>query len=189
MARPELRTQRGYDFYEVASALQKAIRRGDTRVAGYFGLELFPRYSNYIWKRLLTVSAEDCAGVITQEIKALHDSFEFVNKGKKGDQLGGRVFISKAIILLCLTKHNRDADLLSNYIYDLKEGLDDEKIEQYLDDVREDSMRVPEYVFDVHTKKGKIMGKTKADFFEDEQKALVNVQESLFDPKNIIKYK
>ena len=37
----ELRTVRGYDFYEVASALQKAIRRSDAKVAGYFALELW----------------------------------------------------------------------------------------------------------------------------------------------------
>lgn len=188
MARPELLTQRGYDFYEVASALQKAIRRGDTRVAGYFGIELFPRYHNYVWKRLLTVSAEDCAGVITQEIKSLHDSFLFVNKGKKGDQIGGRVFLSKAIILLCMTKHNRDADLLTNYIYDLKATLDDKQIEDYLTEVRKEPIQVPEYVYDVHTRKGKQMGKTKQDFFIEEQKALENEQTSLFSDTNILKY-
>ena len=99
--RKRLLTQRGYDFYEVASALQKSIRRADTKVAGYFALELFPQYHNYVWKRLLTVSAEDCYGpMITQEVKALHDSFLFVNKGKKGNQIGGRVFISKAVVAL-----------------------------------------------------------------------------------------
>ena len=50
--RKRLVTQRGYDFYEVASALQKSIRRADTKVAGYFALELFPQYHNYVWKRL-----------------------------------------------------------------------------------------------------------------------------------------
>ena len=48
----DLRTQRGYDFYEVASALQKSIRRGDAKLAGYMALELFPRYAEYCWKRL-----------------------------------------------------------------------------------------------------------------------------------------
>ena len=36
----DLKTNRGYDLYEVASALQKSIRRGDYRVAGYMALEL-----------------------------------------------------------------------------------------------------------------------------------------------------
>ena len=89
----DLRTQRGYDFYLVSSSLQKAIRRGDVRCAGYFALELFPKYSEYCWKRLLTVSAEDCYGPITKEIMALYEGFKIVNKGKRGDQLGGRIFI------------------------------------------------------------------------------------------------
>lgn len=177
----ELKTQRGYDFYEVASALQKSIRRGDTKLAGYMALELFPRYANYCWKRLLTISAEDCYGVITQEIKALYDSFWVINKGKKGDDLKGRIFISKAVILLCECKHNRDSDLLSNYIYDLKQGLNDEDIERLFEEVRQEPMEIPEYVYDCHTRKGKMMGKTKAQFFQEEQAALSNVQISIFD--------
>ena len=56
-------TKRGYEFGEVSSAMQKAIRRGDTRLAGYWALELWASgYGNYVWKRLLTVSAEDCWG-------------------------------------------------------------------------------------------------------------------------------
>ena len=34
-------TKRGYEFGEVSSAMQKAIRRGDTRLAGYWALELW----------------------------------------------------------------------------------------------------------------------------------------------------
>ena len=33
-----IRTKRGYDFGEVSSAMQKAIRRADTRLAGYWAL-------------------------------------------------------------------------------------------------------------------------------------------------------
>ena len=177
----ELRTQRGYDFYEVASALQKSIRRGDTKTAGYFAIELFPQYAEYCWKRLLTISAEDCYGIITKEAKALYDSFWVVNAGKKGDKLKGRIFISKAVILLCECKHNRDADLLTNYIYDKKQGLTDEEIDKQLEEARSGRMEVPSYVYDVHTRRGKMMGKTKSDFFREEQDALSNKQVSIFD--------
>lgn len=177
----DLRTQRGYDFYEVASALQKSIRRGDVRLAGYMALELFPRYAEYCWKRLLTVSAEDCHGLVTQEIKALYDAFWVINKGKKGDDLKGRIFISKAVIILCTCGHSRDADVLSNYIYDKKASLTDEQIENLFDEVRKESAQIPNYVYDVHTRKGRAMGKTKTQFFVEEDKALVNRQISLFD--------
>lgn len=174
-------TQRGYDFYEVASALQKSIRRADVKLAGYMALELFPRYAEYCWKRLLTISAEDCYGVITKEIMALYEAFHVINKGKKADELKGRIFISKAVILLCLCKHNRDADLLSNYIYDKKYDVSDEEIEKLFDEIREEQVKIPEYVYDVHTVKGKIAGKTKRDFFIEEENALANKQLSLFD--------
>lgn len=177
----DLRTQRGYDFYEVASALQKSIRRADVKLAGYMALELFPRYAEYCWKRLLTISAEDCYGLVTQEIKSLYDSFWVVNKGKKGDELKGRIFISKAVIILCTCKHSRDADLLSNYIYDKKALLSDEEIEALMTEVRNENMSVPEYVFDCHTRKGKAAGKTKQQFFIEEEQALANRHLTLFD--------
>lgn len=177
----ELKTQRGYDFYEVASALQKSIRRGDVKLAGYMALELFPKYAEYCWKRLLTISAEDCYGIITQEIKSLYDSFHVINAGKKAENFGGRVFISKAVILLCFCKHNRDADLLSNYIYDKKYDVSDEEIDRIFEEVRGEEMEIPEYVYDVHTKKGKARGKTKSAFFQEEEAALANKQMSIFD--------
>lgn len=177
----ELKTQRGYDFYEVASALQKSIRRGDVKLAGYMALELFPQYSEYCWKRLLTISAEDCFGIVTKEILALYNSFHVINKGKKGNELRGRIFISKAVILLCQCKHSRDADLLSNYIYDKKYAIRDDEIEAMFDEIRQEKMEIPDYVYDVHTLKGKKMGKTKKDFFKQEDESLSNKQTSLFD--------
>ena len=41
--------------------------------------------------------------------------------------------------------------------------------------------KVPEYALDSHTLKGKRKGKTKADFFREEQKALKPFQPGLFD--------
>ena len=54
-----IRTVGGYDFFEVSSAMQKAIRRADAAVAGFFALELWTSgYRDYVWKRLFTISAE-----------------------------------------------------------------------------------------------------------------------------------
>jgi hypothetical protein len=41
--------------------------------------------------------------------------------------------------------------------------------------------KTPDYAFDCHTLKGKRKGKTKADFFREEQKALRPFQPGLFD--------
>ena len=174
-------TQRGYSIYEVASALQKACRRGDFKLAGYMALELFPKYSDYAWKRIMTVSAEDCAGCVTQEVMALREAFCAVNKGKKKEDFGGRIFLSKAVLVCCMAKHNRDADILSNYVHDKMYGITDEEIESYLDEARSEMPDIPEYVYDVHTIQGKRRGKTKRMFFEEEEAALSNKQPSLFE--------
>ena len=174
-----LRTKNGYDFFEVASALQKSIRRNDVVVAAFFGVELWQSgYSNYLWKRLYTISAEDCWGLITYEIDALHNGYELVNKGSKEPK--GRIFIGKAIILLCECYKSRDADHLNNLAVD-KLALTDPQILAALDDARREPLDVPEYTFDIHTKKGRKMGKTKAQFFHDEHEDLSPRLPGLFD--------
>ena len=116
-------TKRGYDFGEVSSAMQKAIRRADTRLAGYWALVLWHSgFWNYVWRWLLTVSAEDCWGCLTAEVKALHDSYAVVNKGKPVREHKGRIFISKAVILLCAARKDPDADHLQNFVYDALAG-------------------------------------------------------------------
>lgn len=105
-----IRTVQGYDFFECSSAMQKAIRRADAAVAGYFALELWHSgYRDYVWKRLFTISAEDCYGIITKEIEALWQGHELVNKNKTEPK--GRIFVSKAVLLLCECRKCRDRHL------------------------------------------------------------------------------
>lgn len=172
----KITTTRGYDFFECSSAMQKAIRRGDAKVAGYFALELWAsNYRDYVWKRLFTISAEDCYGLITTEIEALWQGHELVNKSASEPK--GRIFVSKAVLLLCEARKTRDADHLQNFVYD-KELID---VEQWIEDIRREPVPIPEYTFDVHTSKGRKRGRTKAEFFRDEYEALHPRQKGLFD--------
>ena len=176
----KLFTKNGYDFYEVSSAMQKAIRRSDIPTAGYFGLELWhSNYRDYVWKRLFSISAEDCGGIITKEIEALWQGHQLVNKNSQEPK--GRIFVSKAIILLCQWDKNRDADHLQNFVYDQKINMSDDVIEKTLDDVRKNPIAIPNYAYDCHTRRGKNMGKTKAEFFKEELEALKPRQLGLFD--------
>jgi len=171
-----LRTKNGYDFFECSSAMQKAIRRADVPVAGFFALELWSSgYRDYVWKRLFTISAEDCYGLITHEVEALWQGHELVNKGAK--EAKGRIFVSKAVLLLCECRKCRDADHLQNFIYDRQ----DVDVERWIDDVRAHPLPVPDYTFDVHTRKGKRMGRTKEEFFREELEALRPRVPGLFD--------
>jgi len=170
------RTLNGYDFFECSSAMQKAVRRGDAKTAGYFALELWHSgYRDYVWKRLFTISAEDCFGLITGEIESLWQGHELVNKTAKEPK--GRIFVSKAILLLCACRKNRDADYLQNFVYDRK----DVDAEKWIEDVRKEPIAIPEYTFDCHTKKGKMRGRTKEEFFKEEHEALQPREPGLFD--------
>ncbi|MHC5066755.1 MAG: AAA family ATPase [Planctomycetota bacterium] len=174
-------TRRGYEFGEVSSAMQKAIRRADAKLAGYWALELWESgFGYYVWRRLLTVSAEDCWGILTQEVKALHDSYTEVNtRGQRGKPKG-RIFISKAVILLCLAKKSRDADHLQNFVYDQQAGLDPETLAEDLRTAGQ-YVPIPDYAYDCHTKRGRMMGQTKSHFFKAEQDALQPRLPGLFD--------
>ncbi len=176
--RPEVRTVRGYDFYEAASALQKAIRRADARLAGYFAIELHEsRFGEYVWRRLLTVSAEDCAGLVTREIWGLYQAWQLIRKQKPD---GGRIFVAKAVLILCQQPKSRDADHLTNYVYDRKLPADAE-IAAALEAARADRPSIPDYAYDVHTAVGRARGATKKQFFRTEHDALQPRIPGLFD--------
>jgi len=174
----QMKTKRGYSLGEVASALQKTIRRGDARLAGYWAIELFEsNFRGYVWRRLLTISAEDCWGVITHEIEALYRAWIEIDRQKKG---GGRIFVAKAVILLALAKKSRDADHLTNLVYDPRK-IDERQLMADLEEARQNPEPIPDYALDCHTQAGRAAGKTKADFFRDEYSALLPRQPGLFD--------
>lgn len=91
----------------------------------------------------------------------------------------------EAVILLCTQPHSRDADVLSNFVYDRKRGLTDDQINAYMEEARNENIPIPDYAYDVHTRQGKMKGKTKADFFIEEDQSLAYRQLSLFDDINI----
>jgi replication-associated recombination protein RarA len=173
-----VQTVRGYALLDVASAMQKAIRRADARSAGYWAVELFESgYQQYLWRRLLTISAEDCWGCITHEIESLYRAWETIHKQKAGK---GRIFAAKAVILLAQARKCRDADHLTNLVYD-PQAIPEKQLEKDLDEARKHPEPIPDYAFDCHTKKGKMMGKTKGQFFREEFKALKPREKGLFD--------
>lgn len=101
----EMLTRTGRNFYEVTSAMQNSIRKGDYEVAGYAMWELIPQYTPYLRKRLLVISAEDLFGVITKEVVNLCE-------------IGTEGSLTAALALMCAAKKNRDADyFVCNLMY------------------------------------------------------------------------
>ncbi len=179
-------TKNGYGMYEMSSMIQKAIRRCDIPHAAYAANELSVNYRKYLWKRLLTVSAEDCYGIMTKEIVALQQADEYVNaKAKPGAT--NDLFIAKAVVLLCMARKNRDADYVAcNFMWGDR-PLTDQEYEEFVDYkiVEElkakDRFDIPGYVYDVHTARGRARGATQMDFFRTENESLEPRQMSLFD--------
>jgi replication-associated recombination protein RarA len=174
----KLRTQNGYDFFEVSSLLQKSLRRGDVVLAAKAMKELTPHYSNYVWKRMLIVSAEDCDGMLTQEIVALREAYEWINRGiPVRERKKGRIFLAKGIVLLAKCRHSRDADELMGLCVNkipedlFQAAMRDVEAEFHSTDAE---LEFPQWALDKHTARGRAAGKTKAEFYEDEHEALVN---------------
>lgn len=180
------KTKNGYDMYEMSSMIQKAIRRCDVQHAAYAANELLVDFRAYLWRRLLTISAEDCYGIMTKEIIALQRADEIVNERfKKGET--NDLFIAKAVVLLCMARKNRDADYVAcNFMFNDR-PLTEEEYEEFVPyQVVENTemngyQRVPDYVYDCHTWQGRRRGKTKLDMFRDENEALCPHQYNLFD--------
>jgi len=168
-------TKSGHDFYDMASALQKGIRRGDYNLAGYAANELIGKYRAFLWKRLLIISAEDCYGIMTKEIVAL----------KEADEMAGNkdhIFAAKAIVLLCMALKNRDADYFACNFMHASKPINPEDIKHTpLSECELPGGEIPDYVHDCHTFTGKQMGKTVRNMVHDEQKALNPLQLNLFD--------
>lgn len=177
-----LKTKHGYKLSAVASALQKSIRRGDVRVAGYFGIELFEsNFAAYFWRRMKVISAEDIFAGFTAEIESLCNCWQEAHAHRKGS---GRIFLAKAIVLLCRAAKSRDADHLTNLLYDasaVPAAELDAAIAEVESIVPEGEEPVPDYAYDVHTSEGRKAGKTKADFFKEEDAALKPRAQGLLD--------
>ena len=145
---------------EVASALQKAIRRGHEREALYWATELdLTGYGNYVWKRLRIIASED-VGLADPEavllVRALNGNWLEHRKANKED-LSAALFLCHAVIVLAHAKKSRIVDHALLVMY---EG-------------EREQLEIPDYALDKHTARGRRM-KRGFDHFFDEGAQLEN---------------
>jgi replication-associated recombination protein RarA len=173
-------TKNGYNFYEVLSAMQKAVRRGDAASAGYWALELYDSgFIVHIWNRLHIIACEDIAEPISREISELERIHDRFNEGtKKGTQRPGRLMVAKAIILLAAAKKSRAADHLICCVYETS-WIPAEKLVKEIDAAKSDvaglKKEIPDYALDgIHTKRVPRGRKkmTRQEFLRTEHEAL-----------------
>lgn len=153
-------TKKGYDFYEVASAFQKSIRRGLFEDAMYWGIELYESsYEEYAWKRMVIMASEDVGlgepSCIVQ-IMALKQSFDYL--AMRRDMGARKLPFTQAIAVLVKSRKSRFVD---------------HAITVYWQQNKEEMKPIPDWAFDMHTRRGKTMGRG-LDYFYKESCLIAN---------------
>jgi replication-associated recombination protein RarA len=139
-----------YDFYEVLSALQKTIRRGDLDGALFWATELYlSEYGSHAWKRFLVIASEDIGiadPVVFVQIRSLYDTWN--ERKKEGD---GRLYFVDAVFRLVNAAKSRIIDHATIVYF---EG-------------ERPKREIPDYAIDIHTNKGRILGRGYEHFFTE----------------------
>lgn len=152
------KTKHGLDADLVISALQKCIRRADADTAMRMAYELYITstfHEEKMWNRLLVISVEDIgfgnpyAPVFVKTMNDLRKEYPY------GD--GDRpIFFLHAIRYLCMSKKERSTDHIKNIIMrESAKGIVPE---------------IPDFAVDMHTIKGRAMGRDVFYFLDEASK-------------------
>lgn len=154
----DVRTKHGYSFYEVASAFQKSIRRCDEKQAMYWAVELYESgYQKYAWKRMLIMSCEDVGlgdPTANSVIVGLKQAYDFLASLKERS-LPEKLPFTQAVLHLVHAWKSRYVDLA---------------ISVYWQENANNKYEMPDYVYDMHTLKGKQMGRGLEHFYSEAAK-------------------
>jgi replication-associated recombination protein RarA len=155
-----MRTRGGFALDEVASALQKTIRRGEERQAIFWATELdLSGYGNYAWKRLRIICSEDL-GLAWREgpavIRALSDTWQDTRKAEKDrppERSNAMLFLVHAVSLLARAPKSRLIDNACTIFYiGEREAM---------------HIEVPDYAVDHHTGLGRKLGRTEQHVYDE----------------------
>jgi replication-associated recombination protein RarA len=153
----EQETPNGHLCGEVASAMQKSIRRGQEREALYWASELdLAGFGNYVWKRLRIIASEDVGLASTETVlavRALYENWLELRKTVRDDRQQGfvRIFLLHAVCLLCRSPKSR--------------MLDHALIVAYAGE--REPLEVPDHALDMHTAKGRRKGRGAEHFLAE----------------------
>ncbi len=149
-------TKGGYDAFEVMSALQKSIRRGQEEFAMFWALEMEETNPSWLWKRLMIMSTED-VGIadpsVCTTVKTMWDTYEKMKEMAKGKKPESHI-LGMAVLSLCRAPKNHEVLYFPMVVNWWRKYLD-WKIE------------IPDYALDVHTKRGKKMGRGRNHWYSE----------------------
>jgi replication-associated recombination protein RarA len=150
----ERTTLGGYNCAEVASAMQKCIRRGRERDALFWATELDrSSFGEYVFKRLRIIASEDIGladPLAALTVRALYDNWRDQRKKDDTAHAPERLFLIHAVIVLCRAAKSRAVDeaLVVNY-----EGPRPPR-------------EVPDFALDKHTSRGRARRRGWAHWWE-----------------------
>ncbi len=147
----DVKTYNGFAADQVISALQKEIRRGNVENAALLAYEMVitsPAMEDYLWQRLMVISVEDVGFGDPQApifINALVQMLQIFDRSVPER----RLFAVHAVRYLASAPKDRSSDEMVNvFIHDNLKPV------------------IPDYALDMHTAKGKEMGRGFAHFWE-----------------------
>jgi replication-associated recombination protein RarA len=151
----ELKTPGGYKCGEVASALQKAIRRGNEREALFWASELdLAGYGGYVFKRLRIIASEDVGLADTDAVVAVHVLWQNWLEAKKAKHEDAMpLYLAHAV---CLLARAPKSGIVVHAVMAI-----------WLGDREAMNMQIPDIALDVHTARGRRMGRDRHHFLEE----------------------
>ncbi len=148
-------SRNGFSGDELISMLQKSIRRGNEKAALVAAYEMYitsPQFADKLWRRLLCISVEDVgfgnlhAPETIWSLYKMRRNFTY----PVGDQ---PIFLVHAVRYLCRCVKDRSSDNIKSMLaMDFERGYVPE---------------VPDYSYDMHTVKGREMGRGNAHFLSE----------------------
>lgn len=169
-------TEECYDMARIGAGLQLALRHRDMDMIGYAMDQLRRDARDFLWYVFEDYALETD---VRDEVRALKQADDTVNRNKAEKD---EIFISKAAILLCYVKDARFQTVASSEFVVFDHCMDWQKIKVMpITECRLKDGKIPDWVYDCHTLKGKKMGKTDWDMTVTEQAALFPLQKAYFD--------
>ena len=160
----QVTTRNGISGDEIISMLQKSIRRGMEHNALAAAYEMYitsPQFEEKLWRRLLAISVEDIGFGEVHAPELIYTLFKISQEFpyNDGDQ---PMFFVHAIRYLCRQKKERSSDNVKNMlIKDFAHGRGAE---------------VPDYAYDLHTKKGREMGRDELHFLTEASRVIPQLE-------------
>lgn len=147
----------GYQFGEVASALQKSVRRGLGEQAVWWAVELDRSgYGEYAWKRIRIIASEDIGLADTQAailIRSLYENWKDQRAKKDRKHEPERLFLIHAVLYLAAAPKSRMVDWTL--------------IATYGDRDSGPRREIPDFARDKHTAAGRRMDRGWDHFFDE----------------------